>query len=81
MRKARTRFTRELRARRRDAERLVRRNRARAGREVSSIEREADGRSNVVAGQVARVETVVQAGVAAGERLATTARERVASIA
>jgi hypothetical protein len=45
------------------------------------VEREADSRRNVVAGQVARVETVVQAGVAAGERIAATARERVASIA
>jgi hypothetical protein len=81
VRKARTRLERQLRGRRRDAERLVRRNRARAEREVSSIERDAEGRRNVVAGRVARVETVVQAGVAAGERIATTARDRVASIA
>jgi hypothetical protein len=81
VRKARTRLERQLRGRRRDAERLVRRNRVRAEREVSSIERDAEARRNVVAGQVARVETVVQAGVAAGERIATNARERVASIA
>ena len=81
VRKARTRLERQLRSRRRDAERLVRRNRARAEREVSSIERDAERRRNPVAGQVARVETVVHAGVAAGERLASTARERVGSIA
>ncbi len=81
VRKARTRLERELRGRRRDAERLVRRNRSRAERELSSIEREADGRRNLVSEQVARVETVVQAGVTAGERLATTAKERVAAIA
>ena len=78
MRKARTRLERELRGRRRDAERLVRRNRARRARGARRAR--ADAR-NVVAGQVARVETVVQAGVAAGERLASTARERVAAIA
>jgi hypothetical protein len=81
VRKARTRLERELRGRRRSAERLVRRSRARADHEVTSVERDAEGRRNIVAGQVARVETVVQAGVAAGERIATTARERVASIA
>jgi hypothetical protein len=81
VRKARTRLERELRGRRRDAERIVRRTRARADREVGSIERDAERRGKVVAGQVARVETVVHAGVAAGERIATTARERVASIA
>jgi hypothetical protein len=47
---------------------------------MSSIEREADRRPNVVADQVARVETAVQAGVTAGERFATTARERVTAI-
>jgi hypothetical protein len=81
VRKARTRLERELRGRRRDAERLVRRNRARVGRETSSIEREAERRNNLVAEQVARVETVVQAGVTAGERLASSAKERVAAIA
>jgi hypothetical protein len=59
----------------------VRRNRTRAEREASSIEREAERRRNVVAEQVARVETVVQAGVTAGERIASTARERVGAIA
>jgi hypothetical protein len=81
VRKARTRIERELRGRRRDAERLVRRSRTRAEREASSIEREADSRPNVVADQVARVETVLQAGVTAGERVATTARERVQALA
>jgi hypothetical protein len=81
VRKARTRLERELRGRRRDAERLVRRTRARAEREANAVERDADSRRNVVAGRVARVENVVQAGVAAGERIATTARERVGAIA
>ena len=74
VRKARTRLERQLRGRRRDAERLVRRNRARE-REVTG--RRAPQRRR----RVARVETVVQAGVTAGERLASTARERVAAIA
>jgi F0F1-type ATP synthase membrane subunit b/b' len=81
VRKARTRLERQLRGRRRDAERLVRRNRARAEREVSSIERDADRRRNLVAEQVARVENVLQAGVTAGERFASTAKERVTAIA
>jgi len=68
VRKARTRVERQLTTRRRDAERFVRR-----------AERTAERRPNVVADQIARVETVVQAGVAAGERLAVTAKERVAA--
>ena len=60
--------------RRRNAERIVKRNRA-------DIEREADRRPNVVAEQVARVENAVQAVGAAGEKLATTAKERVTAIA
>ena len=74
VRKARTRLERELKSRRRHAERIVNRNRA-------DIEREADRRPNVVAGQVARVENAVQAVGAAGEKLATTAKERVTAIA
>ena len=81
VRKARTRLERELRTRRRDAERLVRRNRARLDREVASVERTADRRRNIVAEQVARVETGVQAFSAVGERFATTVRERVSTIA
>ena len=81
VRKARTRLERELRGRRRDAERLVRRSRARAEREAHAVERDAERRRNVVADQVGRVETVVQAGVAAGERLAGTAKDRVTSLA
>jgi hypothetical protein len=81
VRKARTRLERELRGRRRDAERLVRRTRVRAEREANAVERDAERRRNVVGDQVGRVETVVQAGVAAGERIATTAKERVGSIA
>jgi hypothetical protein len=69
VRKAGKRLERELRA-----ERIVRRNRA-------DIEREADRRPNVVAEQVARVEYAVQAFGAAGEKLATTAKERVTAIA
>ena len=73
VRKARTRLERELRGRRRDAERMVSRNRA-------DIEREADRRrTSSPAGRARR--DVVQAVVAAGERLATTAKERVTSIA
>ena len=68
VRKARTRVERQLTTRRRDAERFVRR-----------AERTAERRPNVVADQITRVETVVQAGVAAGERLAVTAKERVAA--
>lgn len=81
VRKARTRLERELRGRRRDAERLVRRNRSRVEREASSIERDAERRRNLVAEQVARVETVMQASVTAGERLASSAKERVGAIA
>jgi hypothetical protein len=81
VRKARTRLERQLRGRRREAERLVRRSRTRAERELTSVEREADARRNVVADQVARVETVVQAGVTVGERIASTAKDRVAAIA
>ncbi len=81
VRKARTRLERELRTRRRDAERLVRRNRARVEREVNTAERRADRRSNPVADQIARVETGVQAFGAAGERFATTVKERVSAIA
>ena len=81
VRKARTRLEREVRGRRRHAERLLRRGRARAEREVATAEREADRRRNVVADQVARVETAVQAGVTASERIANGARERVAAIA
>jgi hypothetical protein len=81
VRKARTRLERELRGRRRDAERLVRRNRARFDREVATAERVADRRRNLVADQVARVETGVQAVGAVGERVATTVRERVSTIA
>ena len=81
VRKARARLERELRGRRRDAERLLRRSRARAEREAHAVERDAERRHNVVADQVGRVETVVQAGVAAGERLAGTAKDRVTSLA
>jgi hypothetical protein len=81
VRKARTRLERQLRGRRREAERLVRRSRTRAERELTSVECEADARRNVVADQVARVETVVQAGVTVGERIASTAKDRVAAIA
>jgi hypothetical protein len=81
VRKARTRLERELRTRRRDAERLVRRNRARVEREVNTAERRADRRSNPVADQIARVETGVQAVGAAGERFATTVKDRVSAIA
>jgi hypothetical protein len=70
VRKLRTRLERELTSRRRHAERFVRR-----------AERTAERRPNLVAERVARVETVVQAGVAAGERLAATAKERVGAIA
>ena len=42
-------------------------------------ERTAERRPNVVAEQIARVETAVQAGVAAGEKLAATAKGRVAA--
>ena len=76
MRKARTRLERELRGRRRDAERLVRRGRARSARSHSRA-----AAANVVAEQVARVETVVQAGVDRRRALANGARERVAAIA
>jgi hypothetical protein len=72
--KARTRVERELGSRRRDAERLVRRGRTRVEREARDIERTADRRQNLVTQQVTelsnRVETAVQAGVAAGEKVA-----------
>jgi hypothetical protein len=45
------------------------------------VQREAERRRNVVAEQVARVETVVQAVGVAGERIAATAKDRVGSIA
>jgi hypothetical protein len=71
---ARTRVERQLRSRRRDAERIVRRQRTRLEREARDIERTADRRPNVVTQQVSdlsnRVETAMQAGVAAGEKAA-----------
>jgi hypothetical protein len=85
VRKARTRLERELRTRRRDAEKLIRRNRAAVEREARTAERQAARRRNTVteglAGFSNRVEGAVQLGVATGERVATLAKDRVASIA
>ena len=78
VRKARTRLERELRTRRRNAEQLIRRN-------TRVVERDAARRRNVVTDGLAtvssRVEGAVQIGVATGERVASLAKDRVASIA
>ena len=73
-----------MRTRRREAERLVRRNQRAVQREVGAAERRADRRSNIVTARIAdvsnRVEDAAQFGVATGSRIATVARERVSAI-
>ena len=67
-------------------ERDVRKARTRLERQLRGRRRDAErlvrrNRARAEREGVARVETVVQAGVTAGERIASSARERVASIA
>ena len=67
-------------------ERDVRKARTRLERELRGRRRDAErlvrrNRARAEREGVARVETVVQAGVSAGERIASSARERVAAIA
>jgi hypothetical protein len=73
-----------VRTRRRDAERLLRRNRTVVEREVTAAERDAKRSPNMVAARIAnvsnRVEDAAQVGVATGTRLANAAKERVAAI-
>ena len=75
--KTRTRLEREMRERRRGAERLVRPYR----REVKAAQRDADRRQNVVTQRVdsvsSRVEDVVQATVATGERVVALSQKQV----
>jgi len=77
----RTRVQREIRARGREAESFVRRNRVRVEHEAREIERTAEQRQSVVSERVAdishRVETAVHAGYEAGEKVAKQAVEQL----
>jgi hypothetical protein len=79
--KARTDLDRDVRGLRTRFERGTTSRRLRAERFARRAERTAERRPNIVARRIARVETVLQAGVAAGERLAATAKERVGAVA
>ena len=73
-----------MRTRRREAERLLRRNTRAVEREVNAAERQAARRPNIVASQISgvsnRVEDVAQVGVATAERIAIVAKERVTAL-
>jgi hypothetical protein len=75
---ARNQFERDVRKARTRLERVVRRNR-------NAVERDASRRPNVVTAQLAgvssRVESVVQIGVVAAERVGNLAKERVTALA
>jgi hypothetical protein len=89
LRRLETRFERRGNTARNQLERDVRRARTRLERTVrrnrQAVERDAARRRTVVSDQLAtvstRVEEAVQTGVAAGERIATLAKERVTTLA